>query len=268
MKQIKIIITGASGRMGKNNISCVLEHPAALLAGAIDIRQSAGFGCDAGAYAGLKPCGIKITADLDELLPVCDAIIDFSTPSSAVELLKKASAAGKNCVIGTTGFSQEQENFIRETAGNIAVVKASNFSCGITLLLSLVNKAASALDDSFNIEIIEKHHNRKKDAPSGTALSLAKAAALARGLDLEQEMCTGRSGSNTERTKNEIGVLALRGGNIIGEHSVFFISDEEVIELKHSALSRRVFSAGALNAALFLQNKTSGFFTMNDVLGV
>ncbi|MFC1503778.1 4-hydroxy-tetrahydrodipicolinate reductase [Spirochaetota bacterium] len=268
MAKVKITVIGASGRMGQNNIASVIASDKTELAGALDVKGSAVFGMDTGMLAGGKANSILITDDIKALLDKTDVFIDFSSTKVSLEYLTIARDNKKAYVLGTTGFDEKEEKEIAKIAENIPMVKASNFSKGIALLTNLVRDTSKTLKDGFDIELLELHHNKKKDAPSGTAKTLAKACAEGRGADISKVIKSGREGMIGERSKEEIGVMAMRGGGIVGEHSVYFISDEEVLELKHTALSRRVFSEGAVSAAAWVCGKDAGLYTMQDVLGL
>jgi len=235
---------------------------------AFDRAGTAAIGRDAGTYAGIEPLGVIITDDIDAALRGADAIIDFTAPAASVALAQRASQHGLVHVIGTTGCTAEDDAAIRAAAGNGArIVKAGNFSLGVNLLQGLVRKAAEVLGDDFDIEIVEMHHNRKVDAPSGTALMLGQAAAKGRGIDLDAHADRGRDGMTGARTRGDIGFAALRGGTVVGEHTVMFAGDSERIELTHRAESRTIFANGAVRAAIWAAGQPAGFYDMADVLG-
>jgi len=268
MAKYRIGIIGAAGRMGQNLLKAVYKNPSAELSAAIDIKESPFFGSDTGKITGEGESGIKISDNLNEYINNTDAIIDFSSPESTIKHLQIAEKNNINYVIGTTGFNEKQEDLIQKTSQNITIVKASNYSMGINILSELIKQTAHACKDKFDIEIVESHHNKKKDAPSGTALTLAASAAEGAGIDFKKNITTGREGRIGERDKNEIGVFAVRAGGIIGQHSVSFASEEEIIELKHTALDRVVFAAGAVNAGIWTCSASKGFYNMRDVLGL
>ncbi|SDG23093.1 4-hydroxy-tetrahydrodipicolinate reductase [Pelagibacterium luteolum] len=266
---LKIGIVGAGGRMGRANIAAVLAHPDLTLAAAIERAGADSLGKDAGALVGAEPVGITITDDLDALLAASDAVIDFTTPAFTVELAHRIAASGKIHVIGTTGCSPEDDAAIAKAGeAGATIVKSGNFSLGVNLLAALVKKAAATLDTGFDIEIVEMHHRHKVDAPSGTALLLGEAAAEGRAIDLADNSVRVRDGHTGPREPGSIGFATLRGGGIIGEHSVLFSSMAETITLSHSARDRALFADGALAAALWAKDKSKGLYSMADVLGL
>jgi len=277
MPDLKVAIAGAGGRMGAANIRAVVAasgtklHSAIsgiLVHSAFDRPGTEGIGKDAGTYAGIAPLGVIITDDIAVALKGADAIIDFTAPAASVALAQRAAKAGLVHVIGTTGCSAEDDAAIAAAAGSGArIVKAGNFSLGVNLLAGLVKKAAAVLGDDFDIEIVEMHHNRKVDAPSGTALMLGQAAAKGRGIDLDAHSVRGRDGITGARKRGDIGFAALRGGTVIGEHTVIFAGDAERIELTHRADNRTIFANGAVRAALWAAAQPAGLYDMADVLG-
>jgi 4-hydroxy-tetrahydrodipicolinate reductase len=277
MAELKVAIAGAGGRMGAANIRAVVAANGtrlhAALSGlvvhsAFDRSDSDAIGKDAGVYAGIEPLGIVITDDVDAALAGADAIIDFTAPAASVGLAQRAAKGGLVHVIGTTGCSPEEDAAIKAAAANGArIVKAGNFSLGVNLLQGLVKKAAAVLGEDFDIEIVEMHHNKKVDAPSGTALMLGNAAAKGRGIDLAAHSARGRDGITGARKKGDIGFAALRGGTVVGDHMVVFAGDSERIELTHRADNRTIFANGAVRAALWAADQPAGFYDMADVLG-
>lgn len=277
MAELKIAIAGAGGRMGAANIRAVVAANGvrlhAALSGlavhaAFDRPDSPAIGKDAGIHAGIEPLGVLITDDVAAALEGADAIIDFTAPQASVALAERAARAGLVHVIGTTGCSPAEEAAIRAAAAAGArIVKAGNFSLGVNLLQGLVRQAAQMLGEDFDIEIVEMHHNRKVDAPSGTALMLGEAAAAGRGIDLATHADRGRDGLTGPRTRGDIGFAALRGGTVVGDHTVIFAGDAERIELTHRAESRTIFANGAVRAALWAAGQPPGFYDMADVLG-
>jgi len=266
INMINIIIAGAAGRMGKLLIKNVLEASDMSLVGATEYSQSPFLGSDAGTTAGTSPANLKITNELSPLLTNGNILIDFST-GNVVENAKKAINAGLGVVIGTTALSNEEKCKLEDlTDDGGRIVFAPNMSIGVNLLFSLVKKVAATLNENYEIEIVEMHHNQKKDAPSGTAAKLVEIAANARNLDLEKDICYGRNGITGARPKQEIGVHALRGGDVVGEHTVIFAANGERVELTHKASSRETFALGAIEAARFLQTAQSGLYSMQDVL--
>ncbi len=213
------------------------------------------------------PADVLVTNSMDELLQNCDLVIDFSAPAATEALLEAALKNPKPLVIATTGFTQHQQNLLNEASKEMPLLYASNMSVGIALLKQLVEKVSATLED-FDIEIVEQHHRYKVDAPSGTALTLAEFAAKGRGVDLEDVRVSGRDGQIGARTKDEIAVMALRGGDIVGRHTVGFYNDGEFLELNHTATSRDTFSKGAIRAAKWLIDQDKGLYSINDCLGI
>lgn len=266
---LKIGIVGAGGRMGQANIRAVSAHRELTLAAAIERPGSPVLGKDAGSLAGIEPMGVTIGDDIEALLAASDAIIDFTAPAVTVDLARRAAAKGLIHIIGTTGCSADDDAAIAESAtAGARIVKSGNFSLGVNLLAALVKKAAQTLDTDFDIEILEMHHRHKVDAPSGTALLLGEAAAEGRGIDLDESSVRVRDGHTGARETGSIGFATLRGGGIVGDHSVLFSSMAETITLSHSARDRTLFADGALRAALWAKDKPKGLYTMADVLGL
>ncbi|MDR3474242.1 MAG: 4-hydroxy-tetrahydrodipicolinate reductase [Devosia sp.] len=278
MAEVKVAIAGAGGRMGAANIRAVAAASGtrlhAALSGihmhsAFDRPGAGAIGKDAGAFAGIEPLGVIITDDIEAALAGADAIIDFTAPAASVALARRAASAGLVHIIGTTGCTAEDEAAIREAAaGGARIVKAGNFSLGVNLLQGLVRQAAHILGEDFDIEIIEMHHNKKVDAPSGTALMLGEAAAAGRGIDLATHAIRGRDGLTGPRPRGDIGFAALRGGTVVGDHTVILAGDAERIELTHRAESRTIFANGAVRATLWAAAQPAGFYDMADVLGL
>ncbi len=269
MADMKIIITGASGRMGKANINNVILSDNVQLFGAVDKSGTKEIGKDAAIVAGLPPIGVKISDNIEPLLGGAEAIIDFSTPDASVKFAKLAAKNKLIHIIGTTGFSDKQEEEIKLAAKNGAIiVKSGNMSLGINLLVSLVKKTAAILGDDFDVEIVEMHHNKKIDAPSGTALMLGQAAANGRKINLEKNSIKSREGIIGARKRGDIGFATLRGGSVIGEHNVIFAGPSERIELSHKAENRSLFANGAIRAALWAKGKKNGLYSMEDVLAL
>jgi 4-hydroxy-tetrahydrodipicolinate reductase len=267
MSDLKITIAGAGGRMGAANIKAVASTPGLALHSAFDRAGSPAIGRDAGEYAGLTRLNVEIGDDAERALVGAEAIIDFSAPASSVALAKIAAQRGLIHIIGTTGCTADDDIAIRTAALNGArIVKSGNFSLGVNVLVGLVRQAARALPN-FDIEIFEIHHNKKVDAPSGTALMLGEAAAQGRGIDLDKNAIRNRDGHTGARPASAIGFAALRGGGVVGEHSVYFVSETERIELTHRAQDRAMFAAGAAQAALWARGKGTGYYSMADVLG-
>jgi len=262
------IIAGAAGRMGRLLVSRVLSSNDMKLVGATEFSGSPFIGKDAGLVAGVDACGIQISSDIKPVLRNADAVIDFST-GPVIENAKLATDAGASMVIGTTAISDADKKTLAvlvKEGGRI--VMASNMSVGVNLLFDLSAKVAKILGDDYDVEIVEMHHNKKKDAPSGTAVSLAEAIAKARDLSYEKNAVHGRKGIVGERKKTEIGIHAVRGGDVVGDHTVIFATEGERIELVHKASSRDTFVKGALKAVRFLSKARPGLYNMQDVLGL
>ncbi|MCR4941708.1 MAG: 4-hydroxy-tetrahydrodipicolinate reductase [Campylobacter sp.] len=254
---IRIGIHGASGKMGHEIAKCLDNFQNAKL--------SVVYAIDEITYP--LPSSVLLAKDLDELFENCDVVIDFTIKQGTINLLNYARTNPKPLVIGTTGLGDEGESLIETASNAMPILWASNMSLGVAILNHLVSTASKALRD-FDIEIVEMHHKHKKDAPSGTALTLANSAAKARDLDLKEVMITGRSGMTGEREKDKIAVMALRGGDIVGRHRVGFYNDGEFIELNHTATSRATFANGAIKAAIWLFDQENGRYSINDCLGL
>jgi 4-hydroxy-tetrahydrodipicolinate reductase len=265
----KIILVGAAGRMGRTIVRCLAAFPELELAGAVDLWDCPNIGKDAGLAAGADEIGVKISSDLAAVIGASDVVVDFSGHHGTAGNAPRVAAAGKAFVIGTTGLTAEEKQAVTQAAAKIPVVMASNMSLGMNLLFSLVERAAAALKaKGYDIEIIERHHRRKKDSPSGTAISLGEAAAKGYGWDLQNVSVHGRSGMVGERPAEQIGFHAVRGGDIIGDHTVLFATDGETVELSHRATSREALALGALRAAAWVTGRKAGLYSMRDVLGV
>ncbi len=260
-----IVIAGATGRMGQTLIEGVLADEALTLHAAIDRADSPQIGQDAGAQFG-KNTGVKISSDVDAALKGADVLVDFTRPEASLQYLEACKKANVKHVIGTTGFSDAQKIHIHEASKHIAVVFAPNMSVGVTLLINLVEQAAKTLNEDYDIEVVEMHHRHKVDAPSGTALRLGEAAAQGLGCELKDRAIYAREGVMGEREAGQIGFATLRGGDVVGDHTVVFAGIGERVELTHKASSRATFALGALRAAKFLQNHPTGLFDMQDVL--
>ena len=265
---MRLVIAGAGGRMGRALIHAIGATKGVELAGAVEAPGSAAIGRDAGELAGLGPNGIKVSADVAPLLKAADGLIEFTIPAATLGLAELSAAAGIVHVIGTTGHSAEEDALIAEAARRAIIVKSGNMSLGVNLLAALVKRVAKTLDDSYDIEILEMHHGKKIDAPSGTALMLGRAAAAGRGVDLATHAVRGRDGITGPRRPGDIGFASLRGGTAIGDHSVIFAGPAERLELSHRAEDRMIFARGAVHAALWARGKKPGLYTMADVLGV
>jgi 4-hydroxy-tetrahydrodipicolinate reductase len=264
---LKIVIAGSTGRMGHALLEGVIGDAELKLHAALDRAGAPALGRDAGELVG-SPCGVKVTTDLAAALQGADVLVDFTRPEATMEYLAACRKTGTKLVIGTTGFSAEQKQAIADAAKDIAIVFAPNMSVGVNLLINLVQSAAKVLAEGYDIEIIEAHHRHKVDAPSGTALRLGEAAAAALGRDLTKCAVYGREGVTGERDANTIGFATVRGGDVVGDHTVLFAGIGERVELTHKASSRATFALGALRAAKFLAGKKTGLFDMQDVLGL
>lgn len=264
---LNIVIAGSSGRMGHALIEAVVGDPELKLHAALDRDGSPQLGRDAGELFGAA-CGIKVTDDLSAALQGAHVLVDFTRPEASLVYLKACRKAGVGLVIGTTGFSPAQKEAIADAACEIPIVFAPNMSVGVNLLINLVQAAAKVLSDGYDIEVIEAHHRHKVDAPSGTALRLGEAAAAALGRNLAECAIYGREGVTGERDPSTIGFATVRGGDVVGDHTVLFAGIGERVELTHKASSRATFALGALRAAKFLQGKQSGLFDMRDVLSL
>jgi 4-hydroxy-tetrahydrodipicolinate reductase len=254
--------------MGKRIVALAHEHPGIEISGAIESSQYPALGSDAGETAGIGHIGVSITGDASEVLKQCDVLVEFSSPEASVQHLKAAAAMSKAEVVGTTGFSEEQKKDIAEYGSRTRCLVAPNMSMGVNLLFSLAGSVARALGDGYDVEIVEAHHKMKKDAPSGTAKKLAEIISEALDRDLQSVGVYGRQGIVGERKPSEIGVLAVRGGDIVGEHTVMFVTGGERIELIHRAHSRDAFAKGAVQAALWLVSQPNGVYDMQDMLGL
>jgi len=264
----RIAIVGASGRMGVCLLKSALLAKNATLAVAVSRPASAAIGKDAGELAGIGAVGINVVDDLAAVMDEFDVLIDFTRPDASMDFIEQCRRAGKKVVIGTTGYSDEQKAHINKAAEDIAIVLAPNFSVGVNLSLKLLEMAAKVMGDYTDIEIIEAHHRHKVDAPSGTALRMGEVIADTLGRDLKDCAIYGREGNTGERDRNTIGFSTIRAGDIVGEHTVMFADDGERLEITHKASSRMTFANGAVRAALWLADKETGLYDMQDVLGL
>jgi len=265
---LRVVIVGAGGRMGRTLIHAVAASKGVTLAGAVDAPGSAVIGRDAGELAGLGKNGVSVVDDAAPLLQRADALIEFTIPAATMGFAELVANARLVHVIGTTGHSAEEEAVIAKAADRAIIVKSGNMSLGVNLLAALVQRVAKTLNDEYDIEIVEMHHNKKIDAPSGTALMLGRAAAEGRGIDLARRAVRGRDGMTGTRRAGDIGFASLRGGTVVGEHSVIFAGPAERVELTHRAEDRMIFARGALHAALWARGKKPGLYSMADVLGL
>jgi 4-hydroxy-tetrahydrodipicolinate reductase len=263
---MRVVVAGAGGRMGRALIHAIAAAKGISLAGAVDAPDSAVIGRDAGELAGLGPNGIKVTSDVASLLREADGLIEFTVPAATLAFAELT--AGKVHIIGTTGHSAEEEAVIAKAAARATIVKSGNMSLGVNLLTALTKRVAKTLGEDYDIEILEMHHNKKIDAPSGTALMLGRAAAEGRGVDLAKHSVRGRDGITGARRAGDIGFASLRGGTVVGEHAVIFAGPAERIELTHRAEDRMIFARGALHAALWARGQKPGLYSVADVLGL
>jgi 4-hydroxy-tetrahydrodipicolinate reductase len=268
MSDMRLIVAGAGGRMGRALTRVIAETEGAVLTGALEAPGSELLGKDAGTLAGLPANGVMLSADLWSLSKDADGILDFTVPGATIANVAIAAQRGLVHVIGTTGLSASDNAVIKSVTSQAVVVQSGNMSLGVNLLAALVKRVAQSLDDGFDIEILEMHHRAKIDAPSGTALLLGEAAAAGRQIDLDQHSARGRDGLTGARETGDIGFASLRGGSVTGDHSVIFAGPYERIELSHKAEDRMIFAHGALKAALWAHGKKPGHYSMADVLGL
>ena len=268
MADMRLIVAGAGGRMGRALTRAIAETPGAVLTGALEAPGSELLGKDAGSLAGLGENGIKLSADLWSLSKDADGILDFTVPGATIANVAIAAQRGLVHVIGTTGLSASDDAVIKSVTQRAIVVKSGNMSLGVNLLAALVKRVAQSLDEGFDIEILEMHHRAKIDAPSGTAFLLGEAAAAGRKIALEERSARGRDGHTGARKSGDIGFASLRGGTVTGDHSVIFAGPHERITLAHHAEDRMIFAHGALKAATWAHGKKPGLYSMADVLGL
>jgi 4-hydroxy-tetrahydrodipicolinate reductase len=264
---VRIAIAGASGRMGRMLIEAVVAADDCVLAGALDVPGSPALGQDATAWLG-QASGVTIVSDIAQGLANAEVLIDFTRPEGTLAHLAVCRARGVKLVIGTTGFTEAQKAEITAGSSDTAVFMAPNMSVGVTVVMKLLDMAARALNEGYDIEIIEAHHRHKVDAPSGTALAMGETVATALGRNLKECAVYGREGVTGERDPSTIGFATVRGGDVVGDHTVLFAGAGERIEVTHKASSRVVFAQGSLRAARFLRSQASGLYNMNDVLGL
>ncbi len=264
---IRVGVAGAAGKMGRFVCRAVSEHPDLELAAAWERPGHELLGRDAGELAGLGRLGVALAAPGDLARAACDVAVDFTEPAATLALASQA-RAGQGLVIGTTGLSPEQVAALQEVSRRAAVVCATNFSLGVNVLWALVRRAAAALGPDFDVEIIEAHHNQKKDAPSGTAWTLYNEICAARGLDPAQAARHGRQGLSGPRGRGEVGLHAVRAGDIVGDHTVLFAGPGERLELKHQAHSREALARGAARAAAWIAGRPAGWYSLADVFGL
>ncbi len=268
MSDMRIVVAGAAGHMGRVLVRLVQQTNGMVLTGATEPAGHAALGEDAGLLAGAGRADVAVTADAEAAIASADAVLDLTVPKASVAIAGMAARHGKIHICGTTGFTDEETAAIAAAAAKATIVKSGNFSLGVNLLAALVQRAAEALDEDFDIEIVEMHHNRKVDAPSGTALMFGEAAARGRKVDLAAVRDSGRDGQTGARTRGDIGFAALRGGTVVGDHSVIFAGPSERVVFSHYAEDRTLFARGVLKAALWARGRPAGLYSMADVLGL
>ena len=265
---LKVVVTGASGRMGQTLINLIAKSDKLELVGALERPNHEWIGQDIGLAMGGSKLDVVVSEDPIEVIANAEAVIDFTTPSATIEFSKFAAQARAIHIIGTTGFSENELEKIKAASFHSVVVRAGNMSLGVNLLVALTRKVAAALDEEFDVEIIEQHHKHKVDSPSGTALMLGEAAADGRGISLTETAVRGRDGITGARKKGSIGFASIRGGDIVGKHDVLFASNGEQLILSHNATDRNIFARGALKAVIWGRDKQPGQYDMMDVLGL
>jgi 4-hydroxy-tetrahydrodipicolinate reductase len=263
---IKVAVLGGAGRMGKAILACVAEASDLKLAGAVTEVGDPALGADAGEHAGLKALGVPLTDDRAQALHGAQVAIDFTLPAALEANVSACTDSGTALVVGTTGLSAKQEAALEKASHVIPIVYGRNMSIGMNVFTHFVGQAAGALGEDYDVEIVEAHHRHKVDAPSGTALALGEAVASARKRNLKDLAVRTRDGQIGPRVPGTIGFSVIRGGNIVGDHSVMFIAPDERVEFTHRAADRRAFALGALRAARWLAGRAPGFYTMGDVL--
>jgi 4-hydroxy-tetrahydrodipicolinate reductase len=268
MADLNIGVVGAAGRMGAAVIRQVAETDGCAVVAASEVAGSSAIGLDAGELAGLGAIGVAVSDDAAKLFSTADAVIEFSTPLATIDHAAIAAEHKRIHIIGTTGLEPEQDSALRAAANRAVIVRAPNMSLAVNILFALTRQVAALLGDEFDIEIVEMHHRHKVDAPSGTALGLGRAAADGRGVDLAQVERRARDGHTGARERGDIGFAVLRGGDVVGEHSVVFAADGERLELSHKATGRQIFARGAVHAALWARDREPGLYSMADVLGL
>jgi 4-hydroxy-tetrahydrodipicolinate reductase len=268
MSDMRLVVMGAAGRMGRMLVRTIGEMPGVAVAAALERPGSDALGKDAGLVAGLPPLGVQISDDPLQAVVDADGILDFTAPQASIELAALAAQARIVHVIGTTGLSDSDLSKIEAAARHAVIVRSGNMSLGVNLLAALVERAATALGQDWDIEILEMHHKMKVDAPSGTALLLGEAAARGRKIALPERSVRSRDGHTGARREGDIGFASLRGGSVVGDHSVIFAGMSERLELTHRAEDRAIFARGAVRAALWGRDKKPGYYSMADVLGL
>lgn len=264
---MRVIVTGAGGRMGRNLVCAIGEQDGMELVGATERPGSEICGQDAGKTAGLQEFGVPIVDNIQDC-PEADVLIDFTAPEATLLHADFSADRGMSMVIGTTGFAEKQLRQLRDVLADLPALMASNYSVGVNLALQLIGQAASVLDEDYDVEIIEAHHRHKVDAPSGTAISMGEVVAASRGHELKDVAVYAREGITGERIKGNIGFSSIRSGDIVGEHTAIFAGLGERLEIRHVATDRMAFARGAIRGALWLQDKPPGFYDIRDVLGL
>lgn len=265
---VKIAVTGAAGRMGKTLIEAVALAEGAQLTAALEYSGSSLLGADSGELAGLGKNGVIVVGDIADVIDDFDVLVDFTTPAATLVNAAACAAAGKKIVVGTTGFTEAEEQQLFSYQSQAALCKAANFSTGVNVTLKLLRQAAEILGDDYDIEIYEAHHRHKVDAPSGTALAMGEAVAAGVNRNLRDVAVYGREGQTGARQHETIGFATVRGGDVVGDHTVMFLADGERVEISHKASSRMSFARGAVRAATWLGSKPAGLYSMQDVLGL
>jgi 4-hydroxy-tetrahydrodipicolinate reductase len=267
MSTLKFAVAGASGRMGRMLIETILKTPDAKLVGALDMLGSPAIGQDPAGFLG-QETGIKITADIKDALKDADYLIDFTRPEGTLKHLEVAQEVGVKMIIGTTGFADDQKAILRKASEKVAMVFAPNMSVGVNATFKLLEVAAKILNQGYDIEIVEAHHKHKVDAPSGTAIGMGEVIAKALGKELKDCAVYAREGHTGEREEGTIGFATIRGGDIVGDHTVMFCGDGERIEITHKSATRMSYAQGSVRAGRFLAHQKVGLFDMQDVLGL
>ena len=265
---LRICVAGVSGRMGKIHVEAVSNAEGVTLGAATERSGSEAEGKEVGALCGMEALGVHVATSLEACTDDFDVLVDFTSPEATLNHLKVCESAGKKIIIGTTGFTDEQKQAIADASRTIPIVFAPNMSIGVNLCLKLIEQAAAIIGEDSDIEIIEAHHRHKKDAPSGTALKMGEVVANTLGRNLAEVAVFGREGHMGERDGKTIGFETIRAGDIVGDHTVMFVSEGERIEITHKSSSRMTYGKGAVRAALWLANKDKGLFDMLDVLGL
>lgn len=265
---VRIAVTGAGGRMGRMLVEAIGNADGVQLSAALEHPESSLLGADAGELAGLGKNGVSIAGDIQAVIDDFDVLIDFTAPAATLANAKACAAAGKQIVIGTTGFSPEENDALLANQAQTALCVAANYSTGVNVTLKLLRQAAEILGDDYDIEIYEAHHRHKVDAPSGTALAMGEAVAEGVDRNLRDVAVYGREGQTGARDRETIGFATVRGGDVVGDHTVMFMADGERVEISHKASSRMAFARGAVRAAGWLAGKDAGLYSMQDVLGL